>query len=304
MSAMIKLEALRVFVTVAEAGNIRDAAERLGRTPSAVSMALKQLEGEVGAPLFETDRKNMLTALGTFVFETARAQIEGFDRSIEAIRAYAEHRIGRLSLACVPSVAINLVPEVLRDFIAASAGVEVELFDVDSTAVAALVESGQVELGIGGQPPARATVEFTPLFSDRFALVCRADSPLASLRRPIDWPDLADEVLIRNGASDRLGAPQYRAMAHRAPLMVHNVNSLIAIVEAGLGVTLLPALSTAGLSANVRTCELADASATRVVGLIRRRRTSLSPVAATFVALLDAKLSGPLGARLGVELAH
>ena len=49
---MIKLEALRVYMTVAEIGNIRDAADRLGRTPSAVSMALKQLEGEIDKTSF------------------------------------------------------------------------------------------------------------------------------------------------------------------------------------------------------------------------------------------------------------
>lgn len=64
---MIQMQTLRVFVTVAECGNIRDAAKSIGRTDSAISMALKQLETELGADLFETDRKHTLTALGVEV---------------------------------------------------------------------------------------------------------------------------------------------------------------------------------------------------------------------------------------------
>src|SRR6056297_1748961 len=63
MRGMIGITALRTFVHVAECGTIRDAAERLFRTPSAVSMTLTQLERDLGAPLFQSDRKNRLTAL-------------------------------------------------------------------------------------------------------------------------------------------------------------------------------------------------------------------------------------------------
>lgn len=69
---MVELEMLRTFVALAEAGNISDAAKRLFRTASAISMTLKQLEQEVGGELFETDRKNRLTPLGAFMLETGR----------------------------------------------------------------------------------------------------------------------------------------------------------------------------------------------------------------------------------------
>ena len=53
----IKLEMLRVFRVVAEFGTLAAASRNLGRTPSAISMTLSQLEDQIGAPLFETDRK-------------------------------------------------------------------------------------------------------------------------------------------------------------------------------------------------------------------------------------------------------
>ena len=81
----IKIEMLRSFLTVAEEGNIKDAATRLLRTPSAVSMTLSALEDELGGPLFEQDRKSRLTVLGTYVRDMAEVMIRDHDRGIETI---------------------------------------------------------------------------------------------------------------------------------------------------------------------------------------------------------------------------
>ena len=74
----IKLEMLRVFRTVAEQGTLTGASAVFGRTPSAVSMMLKQLEDHIGAPLFETDRKNRLTPLGQLVLEESSRATDAF----------------------------------------------------------------------------------------------------------------------------------------------------------------------------------------------------------------------------------
>lgn len=283
---MIKLEVLRVFTIVAEMGNIRDAADRIGRTASAVSMALKQLEEEIGGRLFETDRKNSLTALGAFVLETGDLQIRSFDKSIEMILAHAQSRIGRLSLASVPSVATNLVPTLLPVFLADRPGLDIELFDIDSASVAAMVESGQADLGIGGQPKSRMNLEFSPLFVDRFKLVCSAASPLFRLSSPLHWDDLEKETLIVNGASQIIQSPEYRKASEGSSLKVRNVASLFAMARAGLGVTLLPALATTNMPDGVVALDIVDIDAERVVGFIAQRGASVSPVASAFRELM------------------
>lgn len=283
---MLKLEALRVFVTVAEIGNIRDAADRLGRTPSAISMTLKQTEEEIGAPLFETDRKNALTALGRFTLESARAQILGYDKLIANIQAYAQNRIGKLTLACVPSVAANVVPPLINRFVADNPGVELELFDADSVGVAALVESGQADFGVAGRPDAAGVLDFAPLFSCPFALLCNVASPLAALGRPLAWADLESVRLIRNGAADTIEVPDYRALAERATLTVRNTTSLIAMTANGLGVTLLPLLSALDLPPQVTACPLEDGEALWTVGLLERKDSTRSPAARAFLERL------------------
>lgn len=279
---MIKLETLRVFVAVAEAGNIKDAGEQLCRTASAISMALKQLEQHLGGALFETDRKSALTPLGAFVLETGRAQIQSYDQAIEKIQGFADSRVGRLILASVPSVAANLVPALLPDFVASRPGVKVELFDLDSHNVRLFVESGQANIGISGRPANTSMVSFEPLFLDRFKLICNVDNPLANKRQPLKWSDIEGQVLIANGASEKIASREYRKLSEKASYMVPNVTSLMALAKAGLGVTLLPALSTINLPSGIVALDLEDENTERVVGLVMNRKTTSDPVTIAF----------------------
>ena len=139
--------------------------------------------------------------------------------------------------------------------------------------------------------PVRGAALFAHCFtcSKDIAAARRIASPLAALSRPVDWPDLEGEILIRNGASESILAPGYRALAERATLMVRNVTSLVAMAEAGAGVTLLPALSTAHLPPGVHACDLAERGVQREVGLLERKGASRSPVAQAFLHLLLAE---------------
>ena len=281
---MIKLEALRVFVVVAEAGNIKDAAELIGRTPSAVSMTLKQLEDELGGPLFQTDRKNSLTALGSTVFDIAVQQIRSFDRGVGTIRAFAKSRIGRLTIASVPSVAAHMIPLLLQRFLAERPNVQVELFDIDSSQVRQMVESGAADIGFSGEPRVSGAIHFTPLFRDRFRLLCANGSPLNRLGRPLIWRDLVDETVILNGSSDQIRAEAYTEIAARSLMTVHNTTSLFAMVKAQLGVTILPALTCHSAPEGVAVLDLADHSRQRTVGIVERREGGRSPVFEAFKA--------------------
>lgn len=281
---MIRLEALRTFVEVAEHGNIKDAAEKLCRTPSALSMTLKQIEDRLGCALFETDRKHSLTEMGRFLLATGDILLRDYDHAMDLVAAHAEARSGRLRLASVPSVAAMLVPQILRGFLACRPGAEVDLVDTDSADVRFLVETGQADLGVAGAGPGRDGLEFEPLFSDPFLLVCRADSDVARRPGPIDWSALDAETLILNEASRGLASPAFQAIAAGARLSVRNVTSLIAMVQSGMGVTLLPALATVTLPATVCARPLADPACLRTVGLFERTGKVQSPIVAAFRA--------------------
>lgn len=275
---MIRLEALRAFVAVAEHGNIKDAAERLCRTPSALSMTLKQIEDRLGQPLFESDRKSSLTELGRLVRDTGQILVRDYDRAISLIEAHAQGRAGRLRLASVPSVVTMLLPQALRDFLARYPGVEVDLLDTNSTDVREMVETSQVDLGIASTPPPGLGLAFEPLFSDAFRLVCRADAAIAEGNGPVEWSALEGQELILNEPTRSLRSPAFQALAVRARLSVRSVTSLFIMVQSGIGVTILPALATVNLPATLVSRPIEDPTCLRTVGLITR----------------DGKLQGPL----------
>ena len=112
----VKLEMLMVFRAVAEKGSLAGAAEVLGRTPSAISMMLTRLEDDIGAPLFETDRKNKLSGLGQLVLDESSRATDAFSRSIDAIRRHAASVAGTVRVASVPSAVVTVLPRVIAKF--------------------------------------------------------------------------------------------------------------------------------------------------------------------------------------------
>ncbi len=287
---MITQTSLRAFVAVAEAGNISAAARRLGRVPSAVSMALKQLEEALGGKLFERDRKSDLTALGRHTFERAEAGLRRYDAAVDDIRAYAEGEIGRLDIACVPSVAAYLLPGMVDAFTDTHPQIHLDIRDIDTTSIEGALLAGEVDVAIAGTPQAREAITFEPLFEDRFVLVCGRTSPLAA-RECVEWDEIAGQTLIANGASVRMEDPRFQALAARSRLMVHNMASLLALVRRNVGVTLLPQLSLPREEWDLVWVQISGEALLRPVGVHGRRGESRSPVAKDFVDRLRAHVA-------------
>lgn len=285
----IKISALRVFVAVAEYGNIQGAASRVGRSVSAVSVTLKQLENQLGAALFESDRKSVLTPLGRYLLDAARTEILRHDRAMAAIRAYTKGEIGRLELACTPSVGAHLLPVVIQRYIARYPDVELDVRDTDTLSVLRGVETGAVEIGVAGKQEHDASLVFRPLFQDELVVVCAAGSRLAARAdAAMDWNDMAGEPVIANGIMLGQTWPDGSGMAEGSRLLVRNTTSLLALVKAGVGVTVLPrmAVPDPGRDSLVA-LGFRQPGLRRTVGIFRRAGMQLSPAAREFLGLLD-----------------
>jgi len=165
------MEMLRCFTTVVTQGNLGDAAAALRRTPSAVSMMLKQFEDHVGAPLFETGRKSRLTPLGALIYDEARREVAHFDTTLAAIEGIARAKQGHLRLAVIPSVATAILPEVVAEYIRDFPDIQIDVRDMDSAAIAVELAAGRADVGIGTLPDAPDMTRET-LFSDVFGVVC------------------------------------------------------------------------------------------------------------------------------------
>lgn len=294
----IKIQALETFVTVAESGNLVDAAERLHRTPSAVSMALKQLESHFGRRLFESDRKAQLTPTGRFLLEHARRELEHFEHTVRTMERYARGETGTVRVACVPSVASRLLPTVLRQFRECHAGVAVDVRDMDSESVCDALHLGRIDLGLAS--PVSGSEDFlaAPLTRDALGVVCSTGHPLAGRSGPLGWRDLNGFEFIANGACRHIDDPQMRRLLADASLMVRNTTSLLALVAADAGITVLPRMAVDEQDPNLRFRLLEGPVRFRELVLLRRAGVTPTPAVEAFEAVLTA-VAGSLDADPG-----
>lgn len=276
----LKLEHLRGFATVARCGNLADAADILGRTPSALSMMLKQLEDHLGEPLFETDRKSRLTPLGAFVLDQAERQVQAFDNTARAIEGYAKATRGRVKIAAVPSVAATLLPRLFTRHPGILDQISIDLRDMDSHSILQELEQGRIDIGIATPGPAAPGLTSQLLLSDAFGVIAARSHPLAAMPGPVRWSDLSEHRLISNNLSANIKGDGPRALHENTRLSAHNLTSLLAMVESGVGVAILPEMTIhAGNSSGLVFRPLADATIRRQIHLIYRGDMTLSPAA-------------------------
>lgn len=238
----IKLEMLRVFRTVAEKGALSQAASVLGRTSSAVSMMLSQLEENLGAPLFEGDRKNQLTRLGELVLAEAIRATDVFESSADAIRRLTTSIAGTVRIAAVPSVTATLLPRALAAFRLTHPDVRLEISDLDSASVRRRVRLDEADIGIMTRRVDDAA-EGVSIMHDRLGIAFNHDGAVARAvanGAPVDWELLRLEPLIANPLCDLVPHPVVAELMKSCNLEARNTTALIAFVREGLGATILP----------------------------------------------------------------
>ncbi|USG62560.1 LysR substrate-binding domain-containing protein [Sneathiella marina] len=277
----IKIEMLRCFTIVARAGNLADAADKLGRTQSAVSMMLKQLEAHLDGALFETDRKSKLTSLGVFVLEEASREIDHFDTTVTAIQNFARSQSGLVRIAAVPSVAAEILPLAIRKFLTDHPKVQVDIRDMDSVAVIRELEREQVDIGLATAIEPGSNISSRKLFTDTFGVVCPEDHPLAYSSKPIDWEEIEEWPLIANGICQQISDIRFQKFLAQSSLTVRNTTSLIAMVRSGVGITILPRLAVANID-QLAFVHVNDPAAHRQMDILSNTHTSLSPAAKSF----------------------
>ncbi|UXX82905.1 LysR family transcriptional regulator [Roseovarius pelagicus] len=289
----IKIEMLRCFRTVADAGGLADAAEVLGRTPSAVSMMLRQFEDHIGAPLFESARKSHLTPLGAQIAAKAAQELGHFDRTVAAIEALARAEDGHVRLSVTPSVAQTIMPPILEHYMQARPGVRIEMRDTDSASVQRDLEQGKADIGIASLAPFPG-FDRELILSDAFGVVCPIHHPLAQHWTDLGWDDLVSHAFIANGLCQQIRDPGFQPILHSSRLMVHNTASILSLVRAGAGITILPELAVLPKFMDLAFLPLADATTRREVWMVVPTHSTMTPATAALAAAIrSANVSPP-----------
>lgn len=286
---------LLCFQAVAETGSFSAAARRLGLSQPALSRTVRLLEEALGARLFDRDTRNVaLTPVGAELRPIAERLGAEFGGAYGELARFVAGGRGRVTVAALPSIAAVLLPAAIAALAADRPDVEVLIADGLSGPVLDAVRDGRAEIGLTVQPPPSAQLDYRPLLSDAFGLVCRDDDPLAARDGPA-WSVFAQRpfVAMAPASSVRLMTDAVFLQAGLAVTPLFQcafLGTAGRLVAAGLGITALPRL-TLPLAAppGLAWRPLARPATRRQMGIVTRANRSLSPAAAVLLDLIVAE---------------
>ncbi|MFV3379790.1 MULTISPECIES: LysR family transcriptional regulator [Pseudomonas] len=248
---MTSIRQLRYFVEIAENGSFSAAAERLYIAQSALSRQIKELEQQLGTPLFErTARQPRLTAAGLAFLDRARHLLADLDKAERLAREIGQGLRGSLRLNHSSTVPLTgRLLERLAGYLEANPGVSLEIAQQSSEAQLEDIAQGRLEIGLLRLPVLRQhqDVETHTLFSEPLLLAVAAGHPLANATQ-VDLKRLRDERFISIPHRQRGGLSYLSASLcmkagffPRAAQVVSRKTTQLQLIQAGFGVALLPA---------------------------------------------------------------
>lgn len=279
---------LRVFVEVARQSSVLRAAEALHLTPPAVSQQIKEVESQVGQPLFDrANRKMTLTTAGEYFVVYARRLLATLKEADDAMARFRRLESGRLTL-CMVSSAKYFLPQMLAKFHAEHPSVDVRLKLGSREQLVAMMSANEVDLCVMGRPPVDFPSRAEPFAMHPHVLVTAPTHRFAQAESVPAAALASEPFIVREPSSGTRSALQEYLDEYRLkPTFVMEMPSNEAIkqaVMAGMGVSLL-SLHTIGLE---WTSGLIAAPAVEGLPLMRRWNIvaaagrQLSPAAEAF----------------------
>jgi DNA-binding transcriptional LysR family regulator len=287
---------LLYFLKVVQKGSIRRAAEELAVAPSAISRSIRQLEDDMGTPLFERVRQRLrLTSAGETLAYHARASQRELGRACTFIEDLQGLRRGRISIVAVESVARGLLPEVLASFWKRYPNVTVEIRTAGSEEALEALTNGACDLAIAFDAPLPRKAKRLSSAHLNLGALLAPSHPLAGHVEGLRLRDfrgdrilLADNMLTLGRLLEELSGAV--GVDFHKRVVSTSIHSLIALACAGQGVTFQ---TRAGIEHELREGRL------RFIPLLD---TQLKPRRLSLIAPLQGQLSeGP--ATLAMQLA-
>lgn len=294
----VNLKLLQTFLLVGEHSSFRAAADLSYRSTSAISAQIRQLEEQLGVPLFHRTTRNVrLTEEGRQLLECARRALMEVESGLRKIRESADVRRGRVSLSCSPTIASTRLARVLAAFEKDYPGIEVYVRELTSEALFESVRKREVDFGIG---PVIETAEFhfellieEPLYAlvpKRFVTTGKDTIALATLAKM--------PLLVLNPATALRGllesTMRERQLSRTARYECLQAQTLISMAEAGLGAAILPELVLPRvIDTSTLALRIVAPAMVRRMALITMRGQALSPASLRLAQLLKHLIAEP-----------
>ncbi len=288
----MELRHLRYFVAVAEHLSFGRAAERLHISQPPLSRQIRALEDELGAPLFSRTRRSVrLTAAGAALLPEARRLLRDADALQAGARRLAAGAVGTLALGFISVAAYNLLPQLAPEFRRRHPGIKLVLQEATSDVQLGALAQGELDVGLVLPPVEAPGLEYAPLLHDTLVAALPAGR---GGKGPVAVGALRHEPFIlfprRVGTSLHdaiVGVCRRAGFAPRVAQEAIQMQTIISLVAAGMGIALVPAALRKLRRAGVVYRPLTDRAARVEIGVAWRAADD-APAVQAFVGLARA----------------
>lgn len=248
---MIKLAQIRQFVALAEEGSFHRAASLLNMAQPPLSVGIRKLEEELGAPLFVRGPRGVrLTPAGEVALSSARQTLHHIEEMRQAVRKAVVGERGRLRVGFVASATLELLPRLLIAYRAKYPQIELKLEESRTAELLEDVEQGRIDVAIVRTPVmTQANVHIERLQGDTLCLAVQKGSRWAG-RQSIRLAELQDEPFVVF-SPDRVPSMyaitmlvcQREGFVPRIAEEAGQLQTILCLVESGIGVALVPGVA-------------------------------------------------------------
>ena len=278
------LRQLRVFVTVAQARSFSRAGEIIGLSQSAVSHSVKELETQTGVKLLDrTTREVVLTEAGQQLAMRLERLLDELNSTLRDVGRLGQQLSGTVRVAASQTISAHLIPQCIAESNHRYPDIDFVLHDRPQQWVLESIRQGDVDFGIVIDPGAVSDLECEVVLSEPFLLLCRDDDPLASMPQ-VAWQALQGANLVlqdyASGSRPLIDAA-LTAQGVKATIVqeIGHPATLFPMVEAGIGISVLPALALPLPQGSRLTVKRFVPCVERQLMLVRRKNRSLSGAA-------------------------
>ena len=278
----MELRHLRYFDALAETLNFTRAAERLHVTQSTLSHQIRQLEEELGAPLFDRGAKRVrMTEAGETLRSHMTPGLEQIDLGLQALRAPAEAVTVRIRLGTTPSFNTQMVPQCVATLLKSYPGIQVAVEELAAGQILKRLRSGHLDMAVSYPPGEGGDLWFEPLYNEELRLLVAGDHPLAR-RRKVRMVELHNlrMVLLPGQFLTRKLLDDCFVAAGAVPIVVAQLNSVAPMIELVRQTDLAGIIpeSAVGQREGLRVIPLEDPTPIRTPGLLWPKGAARSPV--------------------------
>jgi LysR family hydrogen peroxide-inducible transcriptional activator len=279
--ANMTIKQLRYFEALARAGHFGRAADACAISQPALSVQIKDLEQSLGVTLFERGpRQVRLTAFGEEFDARARDILRAVDELADLARASRAGLVGRLRIGIIPTIAPYLLPGLIGDLARTHAALDVHIRETVTSRLVEELQAGKIDTAIVALPIADPSLTETALFVEDLVLV----RPARDAHLPVpDRAALRDLrlLLLEEGHCFRDQTLSFCNLGGAGPrdgLDGTSLSTLVQMVGAGIGVTLIPemAVEVETKSAPVSIARFKVSQPTRTVGMVWRKSNPLA----------------------------